>query len=151
MDYRDRLELLFDELVPASGAAETKAGELVRAAMRIGYRFYNDGDQIGIGYGNETCNPAARYISETYPELAEYIDSMWGLVYEDAYEIGYIRFEEAVVKFIFAHPELKEQKNDDDLWNHLLPEDRQYEEEDDWDEDEDDWDEEEVSTTFVEP
>ena len=26
---------------------------------RIGYRFYNDGDQLGIGYGKETCNPAA--------------------------------------------------------------------------------------------
>ena len=58
-----RLNQLFDELVPARGAAKTVAGEIVRAISRIGYRNYNDGDHIGVGYGNETCNPAARYLS----------------------------------------------------------------------------------------
>ena len=58
----DRTNKLFEELVPASGKAENLAGELVRAMGRIAYRFYNDGDQVGIGYGKETCNPAARFL-----------------------------------------------------------------------------------------
>ena len=58
----ERINQLFEELVPASGKAESLAGELVRAMARIGYRWYNDGDQVGIGYGRETCNPAARFL-----------------------------------------------------------------------------------------
>ena len=37
----ERLDALFDELVPYEGKAENLAGELVRAATRIGYRYYN--------------------------------------------------------------------------------------------------------------
>ena len=55
----ERINKLFKELVPETGKADSLAGELVRAMSRIGYRFYNDGDQLGIGYGKETCNPAA--------------------------------------------------------------------------------------------
>ena len=58
----ERINELFEELVPGSGKAESLAGELVRAMARIGYRWYNDGDQVGIGYGRETCNPAARFL-----------------------------------------------------------------------------------------
>ena len=49
----DRINKLFKELVPDTGKADSLAGELVRAMSRIGYRFYNDGDQLGIGYGKE--------------------------------------------------------------------------------------------------
>ena len=52
---QDRSHALFKELVPISGKADSLAGEIVRAISRIGYRFYNDGDQLGIGYGKETC------------------------------------------------------------------------------------------------
>ena len=55
----DRINKLFKELVPISGKADSLAGELVRATSRIGYRFFNDGDLVNIGYGKETCNPAA--------------------------------------------------------------------------------------------
>ena len=58
----DRINKLFKELVPDTGKADSLAGELVRAMSRIGYRFYNDGDQLGIGYGKETCNPAGRFL-----------------------------------------------------------------------------------------
>ena len=58
----ERINKLFKELVPETGKADSLAGELVRAMSRIGYRFYNDGDQLGIGYGKETCNPAARFL-----------------------------------------------------------------------------------------
>lgn len=42
----DRINKLFKELVPETGKADSLAGELVRAMSRIGYRFYNDGDQL---------------------------------------------------------------------------------------------------------
>lgn len=48
-----KINALFSELVPASGKADTVAGEIVRAVSRIGYRNYNDGDHIGVGYGKE--------------------------------------------------------------------------------------------------
>lgn len=54
----------FDEYVPASGAAETVMGEIVRALMRMTYRWYNDGDKLRTSYGNETVNPAYRYLTD---------------------------------------------------------------------------------------
>ena len=50
----ERINALFEELVPPMGKADSLAGELVRATCRIGYRYFNDGDHIGIGYGKET-------------------------------------------------------------------------------------------------
>ena len=58
----EKLNGMFEELVPPTGKADTLAGEIVRAICRIGYRNWNDGDHIGVGYGNETCNAAARYL-----------------------------------------------------------------------------------------
>ena len=49
-------------MVPDTGKAESLAGERIRAISRIGYRYYNDGDQLGIDYGKETCNPAGRFL-----------------------------------------------------------------------------------------
>lgn len=57
-----RFEELSDSLMKHSGKSDTIGGELIRAVNRICYRFYNDGDVIGCGYGNETCNAAGRYI-----------------------------------------------------------------------------------------
>ena len=57
-----KLSRMFDEHVPMSGKADTVGGEIVRAISRIGYRWWNDGDHIGVGYGNETCN-----LNETTP------------------------------------------------------------------------------------
>ena len=37
---------LWDELVPLSGPAKTKEGELLRAMSRLYKRCYNDGDKI---------------------------------------------------------------------------------------------------------
>ena len=55
-------EILFDALVPSSGHADSVGGELLRAAERIAYRYFNDGDRAGEGYGRETVNPAVRYM-----------------------------------------------------------------------------------------
>lgn len=58
----DPLQTAFDLLVPPSGPADSKAGELVRAMMRLLYRDYNDGDVFYEGYGLETCANAAEYL-----------------------------------------------------------------------------------------
>lgn len=82
-----RLNTLFEELVPTSGQADTEAGEIIRAVARINYRWYNDGDQLGIGYGKETCNPAARYLEATLPA---YIGKRyWNLIYDPIYDESY--------------------------------------------------------------
>ena len=56
------LENAFEGHVPVSGKADTLYGEIIRAINRIGYRYNNDGDHIGVGYGKETCNAAARFL-----------------------------------------------------------------------------------------
>lgn len=83
----ERLDRYFQELVPAEGKAKTVAGEVVRALNKIAYRYYNDGDIIGVGYGKETCNPAARYLAEnTSGGIGLLISSMWGECSESKYE-----------------------------------------------------------------
>ena len=52
----------FQRLVPQSGNCNTLRGEILRAANRIDYRLYNDGDKVGSGYGHQTCDPAARFL-----------------------------------------------------------------------------------------
>ena len=52
----------FQRLVPQSGNCNTLRGEVIRAANRIDYRLYNDGDKVGSGYGHQTCDPAARFL-----------------------------------------------------------------------------------------
>lgn len=83
----ERINKLFEELVPASGKAESLAGELIRAMSRIAYRFYNDGDQVGMGYGKETCNPAARFLmAKGSKRVSSLATAIWGIYDESAYE-----------------------------------------------------------------
>ena len=58
----DPLQTAFDLLVPPRGPADSQAGELVRAMMRLVYRDFNDGDVFYEGYGLETCADAAQYL-----------------------------------------------------------------------------------------
>ena len=83
----ERINKLFKELVPETGKADSLAGELVRAMSRIGYRFYNDGDQLGIGYGKETCNPAGRFLgAKGNDKIAKLTADAWAVYSEEAYE-----------------------------------------------------------------
>ena len=93
----ERLNALSDVLVPASGKCDSLAGELVRATERIGYRFFNDGDQIGIGYGKETCNGTARYLEKI--RGTEFPAEVWnGSLGED----DYTKFTENLVAEMYA-------------------------------------------------
>lgn len=81
------LDEAFEQHVPHTGKSDTLYGELVRATSRIGYRFFNDGDIVGTGYGRETCNPAARFVLTNIDdeEIKELINTMWGMSSSAAY------------------------------------------------------------------
>ncbi len=107
-----KINALFSELVPASGKADTVAGEIVRAVSRIGYRNYNDGDHIGVGYGKETCNPAARYlIKNGGNEVAVIVRGMWGMEADSLYDKAVEMLEESAAAYIEQHPDLLQMLN----------------------------------------
>ena len=131
----ERINQLFEELVPASSKAESLAGELVRAMARNGYRWYNDGDQVGIGYGRETCNPAARFlIHKGNKEVSDLAASIWGIYSEEVYEKRIDLLAGAVADYVESHPELRTLPTTD-MWDLYDPD----EDMDDWDEEEEDW------------
>ena len=134
----ERINALFEELVPASGKADSLAGELVRAVSRIGYRFFNDGDQLGIGYGKETCNPAGRFLIAKAPrEIGDLVAGLWGMYSEAGYEAVLDILTGKVADYVESHPELREQPTED-MWSFRNAD----EDVDDEEEDEDDWCEE---------
>ena len=130
----ERITKLFEELVPASGKADSLAGELVRAINRIAYRFYNDGDQVGIGYGKETCNPAARFLlAKGSEEIKDYAAAIWQVYSENAYEKILDNLAGAVADYVEQTPELRNTPTED-MWNFY---DKYEDVDDSWDEDED--------------
>lgn len=136
---QDRIHELFEELVPASGKAESKAGEIIRAFSRLGYRFYNDGDMVGKGYGNETCNAAARFLMEQgLDPMERLVAKMWETYMEDEYEDLLNELAEVVIDYVTTHEELRTQPTED-MFDHYKKEDGEWEEEEEYDDDEDDW------------
>ncbi len=129
----ERLNKLFEELVPASGKADSLAGEMVRATSRIGYRFFNDGDQLGIGYGKETCNPAGRFLIRKAPrEIGDLVAGIWGMYSEDGYGAVLDILVGKVADYIEANPDLRKQPTED-MWSFR----DKYEDVDDYEEDDD--------------
>ena len=53
----ERINKLFEELVPASGKAESLAGELIRAMSRIAYRFYMTATRWAWGTARKPATP----------------------------------------------------------------------------------------------
>lgn len=118
-------EKLFEELVAASGKSETVAGEIIRAVNRIQYRYWNDGDIAGRGYGRETVNPAVRYLyemkgeegSEFYTIVNKFRDYLLGeFVHDNEYEKECEKLVEAAIKYV-ADKKLWEQENSEDMWD----------------------------------
>ena len=142
----NRINKLFEELVPTSGKADSLAGELVRATARIGYRFFNDGDMVNQGYGKETCNPAARFlIAKGNAEISSLTVALWEIFSEDAYEKVLDTLEGAVADYIKQNPDLRSQPTKD-MWDYRdMAEDwdDSCDEEEDYDDCEDDYDAEE--------
>ena len=133
----ERINALFEELVPQTGKSDTVAGEIIRAISRLGYRNYNDGDHLGIGYGRETCNPAGRYLAAKGDlEIARQVWDAWGIIDDKIYDKHLARLEEAVVAYIDKHPELRMLENTEDMWDYR----NEDEDQDTYDEDdEEEW------------
>lgn len=131
-----RISNLFREMVPMNGKADSLAGEIVRAVNRIGYRRHNDGDKIGVGYGNETCNAPARFLQEkTTATISAIIDKMWGNLSDKEYDELLEDLNGVVADHIEKSPELRKEPTKD-MWDWWVEdEDRHYDEEDD----EEDW------------
>ncbi len=102
-----RSDVLFNQLVPSSGAAETVEGELIRAINRLIYRFYNDGDYFYKGYGAETAGPAHSFLvnSDQIPfDLQSTLTSTFNKAM-GADEDGYERLIKFALEKILDHVE----------------------------------------------
>lgn len=60
----EKLNSLHQQLVPISGMCNTLKGELVRSAMRMVYRYWNDGDVCNRGYGIQTVWSSWNFIMD---------------------------------------------------------------------------------------
>lgn len=136
-ENENKLNKLFEELVPRSGKADSLAGELVRATSRIGYRFFNDGDKLGVSYGKETCNPAGRFLISKLPEeIGNLVKALWGMPSDEGYESVLDILVDRVADYIESSPGLRDLPTED-MWDHW---DRDEDVDDSWQDDEDeDW------------
>ena len=118
---------VFDELtrkyMPASDAADTVGGEILRAVNRLIYRFYNDGDRLGEGCGCETCNFAARYLTNIDKDYKMFIDAVWdcdsGCVSKRTYEMFLDTLVDYTVKKLTkTDTDLLTTRNHVDMWDY---------------------------------
>lgn len=118
----EKINAIFERLVPRSGKADTVAGEITRAISRIGYRWLNDGDKLGIEYGRKTCNPAGRFLAKKGDDaIADAVGDAWGVFGDGEYEEKLHTLEEAVLAYLERHPELEQEKNTEDFWDYRDP------------------------------
>lgn len=105
-DFIDsELEKYFSQYVPSKGKADTVGGELVRAMSRIIYRWWNDGDMIGVGYGCTTCNPSYRFIIDKIDISSRKLQQLYdGNGYfnlsNDEYDEAIYRLANAVLNYL---------------------------------------------------
>ncbi len=112
----DPIQTAFELLVPSSGPADSQAGELVRAMMRLLYRDFNDGDVFYEGYGLETCANAAQYLCNEIG--APIIDIVETTANKQATSSEYTRALEEmsgiVIDTLIDNPQLFDTPNDSD-------------------------------------
>ena len=137
-DHIDKLDAdyfkeLRDKLVPMSGKADTVAGEIIRAMDRLIYRFWNDGDMVGDGYGNETCNGSYRYLYHKLPDCPDLYEANQD---EDVYTEELAKLADRVKAYLESRPDLFTKVNDDDSRSDYdEPEDRDWYRDEEEDED----------------
>ncbi len=135
---------LYDKLVPMSGACDTVAGELLRAASRIYYDAYNN------GFCNNTSGALNYLVHMGVPGIELPANTLDGCVNTgdysefndgDAVDQALDLMVDVVVTHITNTPELQTLKNEDDLFNYQDEEARPEDDNDEylWDEDEGAW------------
>ena len=131
LKYEELNRKLFDELVPNSGTTGNRAGEIVRAYNRLGYRWWNDGDRINVSEGKETCNAAARFLKAYIPK--KYNDALlelWDEYLSDKlYEKKLIDFCDEMTLYVSSNLEELRKLPSGDMFDFYRPEDSEYEEE----------------------
>ena len=129
-DIDGDLESWGEQYVNNEGKSNTVGGEMVRAANQIIYRYNNDGDMIGRGYGNETVNAAARYITEKAEMGVNEQIQAWLDHDERADETDYDSFIETftteIEQILRENPELFQKPNKDDYWDWKIDDDMNY-------------------------
>lgn len=136
---------LFDELVPSMGPAKSLGGEIVRATARLGYRWYNDGDKVGVGYGRETCNQAARFLRYNLPDsMSKWVAALTETRSDSEYEAAIENLVDKVTDYITSTPEIKKVPLMHEMFDKLYYDededvDMYYEEDDDYYEEGDDY------------
>lgn len=117
-DPQEALSALFNVLVPPEGEADTLAGEMVRAMMRILYRFQNDGDIFYTDYGLETCASSAMYLYNHGLDVIinEVLDKS-SMLDEDRYEAYLNMMCKYVVDYIINNPDTITTPNNEDSRN----------------------------------
>lgn len=129
-DIDGDLESWAEQYTNPEGKSNTVGGEIVRAAMQIIYRYNNDGDMIGRGYGNETVNAAARYLIEKIDMPINEQIQKWLDHEERASDSEYDSFIETftteIEQILRENPELFQKPNNDDYWDWKEDEDMDY-------------------------
>ena len=124
------------QLMPMSGKCETVAGELIRAASKLAYDFYNN------GMGNNTSG-AVNYLDHLC--VFDYDNTnVFGKIYEytrgkiyngnydgDELQMAIERMIDYTVQFILENPSLETQENTLDMFDFEDPEEHFYNEEED--------------------
>jgi len=112
------------EAMPAMGKCDTLAGELVRAASRLGYDFYNN------GMGNNTSG-ALHFLDhhsaidrETFVTIYEYTR---GRIYNGRYDGDSLQraiesMVDQTVGMIVHNPQLMTIENEEDMFDYEEPE-----------------------------
>jgi len=133
------IETLFDQLVPSQGKCDTLAGEMVRAAYRLRYDFYNNG----------MCNNTSgalnflRHHSVIDKQLADYVrpyttGRLYDGVYQgDFFQVAIDTISEMTEKFVSLNPQTMTIDNIENMFDYS---DEDYEEEwmDEYNEEEED-------------
>jgi len=112
------------------GKSNTVGGEILRAFAKIRYRYYNDGDMIGRGYGKETVNPAARYLYEHV--LDSSTSDIEGMLNgesdinrsDDTYEDWLEGYEGSLENYLRNNEELFHTPNKEDMLDYRTEEDK---------------------------
>ena len=111
----DILQVYFNYLVPDRGNADTVAGEIVRAMMRLLYRDYNDGDVFYEGYGFETCAAAASFVADKLDLYEDFENIAESGLSEDSYTEALEKITSKVISYLQKHEELLATPNEEDM------------------------------------
>lgn len=126
----NKINDLTEQYVCTEGKCETLAGEILRAYNRIIYRYYNDGDVAGEGYGRETVNPALRFLFTMMPSIKQFFEinyydkSLYFIDYDYETILNKIGF--IILDHFEEQPELFAQINYYDMWNFAVDSDRDW-------------------------